>query len=146
MPNEEKENTHTNVIDQAGNGLVETPLIPLQRRHAGSHDFIHKEKVGGDDSTETQIQRTRVNRQERNPLSTTVNFSIQLQLQIKWNWLPLHKFLLPGIKLVWSMTDLLLRNTSIKYTSSILRVSDQNGVSLLYIIVEIHHCGWTPSM
>ena len=26
----------------------------------------------------------------------------------------------------------------------ILRDSDQNGVSLLYIMLEIHHCGWEP--
>ena len=29
-----------------------------------------------------------------------------------------------------------------KYNS---RVSDQNGVSLLYIMLEIHHSGWEPS-
>ena len=28
----------------------------------------------------------------------------------------------------------------------ISRVSDQNGVSLLYIMLEIHHCGWEPSI
>ena len=26
------------------------------------------------------------------------------------------------------------------------RVSDQNGVSLLYIMLEIHHSGWEPLM
>ena len=26
-----------------------------------------------------------------------------------------------------------------------LRVSDQNGISLLYIMLEIHHSGWEPS-
>ena len=28
---------------------------------------------------------------------------------------------------------------------SISRVSDHNGVSLLYIMLEIHHSGWEPS-
>ena len=28
----------------------------------------------------------------------------------------------------------------------ILRVSDQNGVYLLYIMLEIHHSGWGPSI
>ena len=28
----------------------------------------------------------------------------------------------------------------------ISRVSDQNGVSLLYIMLEIHHSGWEPSI
>ena len=27
-----------------------------------------------------------------------------------------------------------------------LRVSGQNGVSLLYIMLEIHHSGWKPSI
>ena len=31
------------------------------------------------------------------------------------------------------------------YYLCILRVSDQNGVSLLYIMLEIHHSGWEPS-
>ena len=31
------------------------------------------------------------------------------------------------------------------HASNILRVSDQNGVSLLYIMLEIHHSGWEPS-
>ena len=30
-------------------------------------------------------------------------------------------------------------------SSSILRVSDQNGVSLLYIMLKIHHSGREPS-
>ena len=29
---------------------------------------------------------------------------------------------------------------------NISRVSDQNGVSLLYIMLEIHHSGWKPSI
>ena len=29
---------------------------------------------------------------------------------------------------------------------SISRVPDQNGVSLLYIMLEIHHSGWEPSV
>ena len=31
-------------------------------------------------------------------------------------------------------------------SSSISRVSDQIGVSLLYIMLEIHHSGWEPSI
>ena len=30
--------------------------------------------------------------------------------------------------------------------SSIFRVCDQNGISPLYIIVEIYHSGWKPSI
>ena len=36
--------------------------------------------------------------------------------------------------------------TSMVYLYSILRVSDQNGVSLLYIMLEIHHSGREPSI
>ena len=32
-----------------------------------------------------------------------------------------------------------------RYKYLILMVSDQKGVSLLYIILEIHHSGWEPS-
>ena len=31
-------------------------------------------------------------------------------------------------------------------TSTISRVSDQNGVSLLYIMLEVHHSGREPSI
>ena len=34
-------------------------------------------------------------------------------------------------------------NNQNKYIS---RVPDQNGVSLLYIMLEIHHSGWEPSI
>ena len=36
---------------------------------------------------------------------------------------------------------LLARSGSIKST-----VSDQNGVSLLYVVLQIHHSGWEPSV
>ena len=29
--------------------------------------------------------------------------------------------------------------------NSVTRISDQNGVSLLYIMLEMHHSGWEPS-
>ena len=32
------------------------------------------------------------------------------------------------------------------HMSFISRVPDQNGVSLLYIMLEIHHSGWEPSI
>ena len=37
-------------------------------------------------------------------------------------------------------------NCSILSGFSSLRVPGQNGVSLLYIILEIHHSGWEPSI
>ena len=30
--------------------------------------------------------------------------------------------------------------------AAISRVPDQNGVSLLYIMLELHHSGWEPSI
>ena len=37
-------------------------------------------------------------------------------------------------------------NENQKSRKNILMVSDQNGVSLLYIMLEIHHSGWEPSI
>ena len=36
--------------------------------------------------------------------------------------------------------------TLLQSPSYISRVSNQNDVSLLYIMLEIHHSGWEPSM
>ena len=38
------------------------------------------------------------------------------------------------------------RPTTFSQVGSIYRVPDQNGVSLLYIMLEIHHSGWQPSI
>ena len=40
----------------------------------------------------------------------------------------------------------LSQNNPLYVVASISRVSGQNGVSLLYIMLEIHHSGWEPSI
>ena len=35
--------------------------------------------------------------------------------------------------------------TCVSYRYKILMVSNQNGISLLYIMLEMHHSGWEPS-
>ena len=42
-----------------------------------------------------------------------------------------------GLVVVWSL---------VCWTCFISRVSDQNGVSLLYVMLEIHHFGREPSI
>ena len=36
--------------------------------------------------------------------------------------------------------------TNMRLHVCVSRVPDQNGVSLLYIMLEIHHSGWVPSI
>ena len=43
---------------------------------------------------------------------------------------------------MYKHTDKHLENNALH--TCISRVSDQNGVSLLYIMLEIHHSGWEP--
>ena len=45
----------------------------------------------------------------------------------------------------WCMVDVCSLTNTLYGMKMKLRVSDQNGVSLLYIMLEIHHSGWEPS-